>query len=153
MRSFTARAAALLVVIALAAACSSTPSTSPASPAGSGSTAAATDLTGKTWEWTAMTTTSTTPLSVIANPTLYTIRFNDDGTAVATANCNTVQGTWTSSGSNALTIKAGVSTLAQCVPSSLDQAFLTGLARTSSYRMANAELTLGASDGATMTFR
>jgi len=149
MRSFTASRAAVVAIVAIVAACSSSPSTSPST----GSASGASDLTGKTWQLTAVSTTSPTTQSVIANPALYTIRFGADGTATANAKCNTISGIYETSGTNGITIQAGIATIPHCTPSRVDQAFLTGLARTSSYQVANSELTLTGGDGATMTFR
>ena len=109
------------------------------------------DLTGKTWQWTASTTTAPASQSVVPNPENYTIAFATDGTFSAKADCNQVAGQYTTSGSS-LTITPGPSTLVACPDGSLGDLFVAGLAATKSYAIANSELTLTTADG-TMTFK
>jgi heat shock protein HslJ len=127
---------ALAVVVALTlAACSS----------GSG-------LTGKTWQLTATTTKVPASQSVVADPQNYTIEFRSDGTFSAKADCNSVAGTYTTSGSE-LTITLGPSTLAFCGEESVSDVYLTGLGNAAGYAIASNQLTITTKDEATMTFK
>lgn len=109
------------------------------------------DLAGPTWQWTASTTTTPASQSVTPNPENYTITFNKDGTYNGKADCNTIAGSYTTSGSS-LTIAPGPSTLMACPDGSLDALYTAGLLATQSYAIANGELTLTTKDG-TMTFK
>lgn len=110
-------------------------------------------LTGKAWQWTAATTTVPASQSVVPDPENYTIQFNTDGTFNAKADCNQVNGSYTTSGSNGLVIVPGASTMAFCGEESSDTIFLAGLSTTSTYAIANGQLTLNQVGGGTMTFR
>ena len=111
-------------------------------------------LTGKAWQWTASTTQAPASQSVVPDPENYTIQFNADGSFNAKADCNQVNGTYTSSGSS-LTIVPGPSTMAFCGEESLDALYIAGLGSTTSYAIANNQLTLtqGGPAAGTMTFR
>ena len=109
------------------------------------------DLTGKTWQWTASTTTAPASQSVVPDPENYTVAFATDGTFSAKADCNQVAGAYTTSGSS-LTITPGPSTLVACPDGSMGDLFVAGLAATQSYAIANSELTLTTADG-TLTFK
>ena len=69
----------MIVVLAVALA--------PARPPGS-------ILTGTTWQWTGATTGSAGAPLVVPDPPKYTIEFMSDWTFRATADCNTVSGTY-----------------------------------------------------------
>jgi len=109
------------------------------------------DLTGKTWKWQAATTSVPASQSVVPDPENYTITFAADGKYAGKADCNQVAGEYTVSGSS-LTIKPGVSTMAACADTSLDQLFLAGLASVTTYKVDGAKLTLTNAAGDTMTF-
>ena len=126
----------------LLGACSGTGSGS-----GSGS-----DLTGKTWKWTASTTSVPASQSVVPDPENYTIEFKADGTFSAKADCNQLSGTYTTTSSGGLTIVPGPMTLAACGDASLDALFVAGLTATQSYTIATSQLTTKLAEDATMTF-
>ena len=111
-------------------------------------------LTGKTWFLTAGT--DTTPAWQWAVPPAeqanYTITFNTDGTFNAKADCNQVSGTYTTSGTDGLTIEPGPSTLAYCGDGSLDSLFTAALAAATTYKVEGNQLTLTLEGGGTLQF-
>ena len=112
-----------------------------------------TDLTSKTWQWTAATTVSPASQSVVPNPANYTITFAADGTYAGKADCNQIAGTYTTSGSS-LTIKPGPSTLMACAsPDSLDALYVAGLLSTTQYKIEAGGLTTMNAAGDTMQFK
>ncbi len=108
-------------------------------------------LTGQVWEWGSAATDAPGSETVIPEPERYTIEFLDDGTISSKADCNQVNGEYTSPGGGALTITLGASTLVACPEDSMADAFLAGLAGTSSYAIENGQLSLTTTAG-TMTF-
>ncbi len=108
------------------------------------------DLTGKTWQWTASTTTVPASQSVTPDPENYTITFATDGTFSAKVDCNQVAGTYTTSGGS-MTIVPGPSTLVACPEGSAADIYLAILAGTTSYAINGSELVLTTADG-TATF-
>ena len=89
-----------------------------------------TSLTGTTWEWVSVIDPMGQTAS--ADPTRYTILFNEDGTAVIGADCNQVMATYTVADS-ALTIVPGATTLAMCPPDSQAGPFVVGLGAAAVY--------------------
>ena len=87
-------------------------------------------LTGTTWQWLEMAT----PLEsvAVADPTRYTITFNEDGTAAIKADCNQVTATYTADAAT-LSIVPGASTLAMCPEDSAGTAFVTALSSAATY--------------------
>jgi heat shock protein HslJ len=133
IRRAVAAIAAIAAVAVLVAACG-----------GSGS-----DLTGKTWQASAITTTTpafqgVVPADQAAN---YTIAFQSDGNAAIKADCNSVTATYTTGSNNAITITLGASTMAFCGDESLDQAFLAALGTATTYEVSGNTLKLNASGG------
>jgi heat shock protein HslJ len=108
-------------------------------------------LTGKTWQWTASTTTVPASQSVVPDPENYTITFNEDGTWSGKADCNQVSGGYSTTGSN-LTMTLGPTTLMACPEGSLDGLFLEGLGKAASYSISGSDLTITDSDEGTMQF-
>jgi heat shock protein HslJ len=108
-------------------------------------------LTGKVWQWSAMTEKVPASQSVVPDPQNYTIEFKGDGTFALKADCNQGSGTYTTSGA-ALTLEPGPMTLAACPPESQDAIYLQRIFLTDSYTLANNQLVLNQSDGGTMTF-
>jgi heat shock protein HslJ len=108
-------------------------------------------LTGKSWQWTASTTTVPASQSVVPDPENYTITFNTDGTFSGKADCNQVSGEYTTSGSD-LTITPGPTTLMACPEGSLDGLFLEGIGKAASYTISGSDLTITDSDEGTMQF-
>lgn len=87
-------------------------------------------LTGTTWQWLG-TTTGEGPMTV-ADPTRYTITFNEDGTAAIKADCNQVVAQYTVDGSS-ISITPGPTTLALCPEDSQDTVFVTQLSGAAIY--------------------
>jgi heat shock protein HslJ len=153
-RLFALAAAAVIV----AAACSSGSGGSASAGATSGASAAASggsDLTGKNWQLTALTTKVPAFQGVVpaADQAKYTIEFEADGTFAATADCNQVAGTYTATSSGGLTIKLGPSTMAACPEGSLGPEYVTALGLAKSYAIANAELMITLSDEGTLQYK
>ena len=109
-------------------------------------------LTGKTWQLSAITTTTPAFQGVVptAQQSLYTINFNSDGNFQARADCNQLAGTYTTSGSS-LTILPGPMTLALCPEDSLSDEYVQALGNAQSYAIANNSLTI-TTDGGTLQF-
>jgi heat shock protein HslJ len=106
-------------------------------------------LTGKTWQASAITTTTpafqgVVPPDQAAN---YTIAFQSDGNAAIKADCNNVTATYTTGSNNAITITLGASTMAFCGDESLDQAFLAALGAATKYEVSGSTLKLTADGG------
>jgi heat shock protein HslJ len=111
-------------------------------------------LTGKTWQLTAVTEQVPAFQGVVPaeEQTKYTITFGTDGKYAGTADCNVIAGTYTTSGSDAITINPGASTMMACPDDSFGPLFAHGLTTMTTWKIANDELTLSNADGATMTF-
>jgi heat shock protein HslJ len=112
-------------------------------------------LTGKTWQWTAMTTTTPTSQSAVPpdDQANYTIEFKSDGTFASKADCNQLSGTYTTTSSGGLTIVPGPSTLAACPEGSLAPIFQAGLSSAASYAITDGALTITTQDASTLTFK
>jgi heat shock protein HslJ len=112
------------------------------------------ELTGKTWQLTSITEKVPAFQGVIppADQTRYQIKFNDDKTFNATADCNLVGGAYETSGKDQIKITPGISTLAFCPEGSYADLFVHGLSRAKTYAIANDVLTLTLRDEGTMTF-
>jgi heat shock protein HslJ len=82
----------------------------------------------------------------------YTIAFAADGTFNATADCNTVRGTYATTASGGLTITPGPSTIVACPEGSLSDLFVLGLTNAASYQVVSGALTMTLSDGGTLVF-
>ena len=106
-------------------------------------------LTGTTWYLTAGT--ETVPAFQYAVPAgeqaNYTITFNTDGTFNAKADCNQASGSYTTSGTDAMTITPGPMTMAFCGEASLDVLFVHALGETTNYKVASGALTLTQKNG------
>jgi heat shock protein HslJ len=109
------------------------------------------DLTGKTWQWNAATTKAPASQSVVPNPENYTIMFNTDGSYNAKADCNQVNGAYTTNGSS-ITIKPGAATMMACADGSLDAMYVAGLGSATTWAVSSGNLTLTNAAGDTMTF-
>ncbi|MEZ4519361.1 MAG: META domain-containing protein [Chloroflexota bacterium] len=85
---------------------------------------AADSLVGPTWQWVSLTT----PVEQVevADPSLYTIVFNADGTANIKADCNSILADYTVDG-NTINMVLGPTTLVFCGEESQDQVFTQGL--------------------------
>ena len=111
-------------------------------------------LTGETWQLTANTETTPASQGVIpeADQSKYTITFGTDGTWTGQADCNSVNGTYTTSGSDGIDITLGASTMAACPEGSFADLYLAGLDRAETYKVDGSTLTLGLAEGGTFTF-
>jgi heat shock protein HslJ len=112
-------------------------------------------LTGKTWQLTAITEKVPAFQGVVpaADQANYTIEFKSDGTFSAKADCNQLSGTYTTSGSNGLTIVLGPMTLAACPPESLSSQYVEALGKAASYAVASGQLTITLTDEGTLVFK
>jgi heat shock protein HslJ len=122
-------AAALVLLVAVAAACSS---------GGSGGSG----LTGKAWQLTAITTKRPAFQGVVpeADQSKYTIEFKTDGTYGAKADCDSMNGSCTTTACGGLTVQPGT-TIRQC-PGPLPGNYLLALTKATSYAIANGLLTI-----------
>jgi heat shock protein HslJ len=131
----------VLAIVFLAAACT----------AGAGTSA----LTGKTWQLTAVTEKTPAFQGVIpaADQPRYTVLFNTDGTYTGQADCNSIAGKYTTSGTNAITMSPAASTLMACAdPQSFGSIYAHALTTATTWAVANNALTLSRADGGTMQF-
>ena len=112
-------------------------------------------LTGKAWQWTAMTTTAPTSQTVIpdADQPNYTVEFKSDGTFASKADCNQVGGTYTATASNGLTINPGPSTLVLCPEGSMGTVFINALSTAANYAIKGGALTITTMDASMLTFK
>ncbi|MFL5674130.1 MAG: META domain-containing protein [Chloroflexota bacterium] len=115
---------------------------------------AATGLTGKDWQLTAITEKVPAFQGVIpqADQSRYTITFGTDLTFHGKADCNEIAGTYKTPGSNGLTIDVGASTLAFCPEDSLADLYVHALTRARTWAIANDTLTITLSDEGTLAF-
>jgi heat shock protein HslJ len=145
------------VAVIIAAACSSGGGASAGASSAGGSAAASggSDLTGKNWQLTALTTKVPAFQGVVpaADQSKYTIEFKSDGTFASKADCNQVAGTYTTTSSGGLTIKPGPSTMAACPEGSLGPEYVTALALAKRYAIASNELTITLTDEGTLQFK
>ena len=108
-------------------------------------------LTGEPWVWTSFSTSAPGSETVVPNPERYTIQFAADGTFGAKVDCNQVNGTYTTGDGGAMTIVPGPSTLVACPADSLGDDFLQGLTGTTTYTIADKQLSLTRADGGSLT--
>lgn len=109
-------------------------------------------LTGPVWQWTASTEMVPASQSVTPDPENYTVKFDGNGQYSIKADCNQVNGTYTTSGSS-LTLMPGASTLVACGDNSQADYYLQRIFLTTTYAITNGELVLTQSDEGTMTFK
>ena len=109
-------------------------------------------LTGTQWQLASIRQTTPAYQGVVpaADQPRYTITFDTDGTYNGTADCNRISGSYTTSGSNGITINAGISTLAMCPEDSFGPLFAHGLTTATTWSVANGQLTLSRADGASV---
>jgi len=79
-------------------------------------------ITGIVWQWTGVKDRVTGEETTVPNPENYTITFNEDGTLVGKADCNTFSGTY--SQENGFSIMLGPTTMAYCGETSMDTQYL-----------------------------
>lgn len=108
-------------------------------------------LAGVTWEWVSLTDPA--GVTAVADPSLYTILFNADGSANVTVDCNNILADYTVDGSN-ISIALGPSTLVACANPELDAQFTNGLTNAAIYFFEGGELYMDmVADGGTLRFR
>jgi heat shock protein HslJ len=90
-----------------------------------GSTSTTPQLVGPVWQWQ-QTQMNDNSVWEPADPANYTVQFAADGTVAIQADCNQVQGSYTSDDSS-LSITLGPSTMAACGPQSIADQFLAQL--------------------------
>jgi heat shock protein HslJ len=110
-------------------------------------------LTGTTWQLTAVTEKVPAFQGVVPadQQPHYAITFNSDGSFNASADCNQLNGTYTTSGSS-MTITPGAMTMAFCGEESLDTLFVHALGNVASFAIANNQLTLTTKSEGTLVF-
>jgi heat shock protein HslJ len=82
----------------------------------------------------------------------YTLAFAGAGTFSATADCNTVTGTWTATADGGLTLTPGPSTVVPCPEGSHGDLYVLALTNSASYALAEAGLTITLRDGGRLGF-
>lgn len=108
-------------------------------------------LTGVTWEWQSTQAADGTT-EAAADPSRYTLMFNEDGTVSVQFDCNSGGGSYTLEGDK-LTFGPMMTTLMGCPEDSQVDAFSEGLNTVASVALDGDSLTLGLSDGGEMLFR
>lgn len=122
-----------------------------AAGSGEGEAPASDTLTGVTWQWVA----TTTPVETItaADPSRYTILFNEDGTADVRFDCNTGTASYTTGEGNTITITPGATTLMACPADSQAAQFSAGLEAAALYFFQDGDLYIDMfASGGTMQF-
>jgi hypothetical protein len=100
-------------------------------------------LTGKVWQWTSYSENGGT--YAIEHPDSYTIVFNEDGTAVVTADCNRSPWSYTIDGSflrPGMWLRSHAVEWSQCAPGSDAQRFVDHLWPTDSFSVSTDRLEL-----------
>jgi heat shock protein HslJ len=116
-----------------------------------GGTSTAMSLTQGPWQWEGSVRADGTSVAP-ADPTRYTAEFGTTGSLVLQADCNTVLGTYTTSGSS-LSIQLGPSSLVGCPPGSLADEFTNDIAAATRYSLSGGQLSIElGTPGARMTF-
>jgi heat shock protein HslJ len=118
---------------------------------GSGGTSA---LTGKTWYLVSGSSVNPTwqwavPADQQAN---FTIQFNDDKTFSAKADCNQLSGTWSTSGSDGLSIVPGPMTMAYCGDQGFDVLYAGLVGQAKSYATAGTSLDITLADTGRLSY-
>ena len=112
-------------------------------------------LTGKAWQLTAITEQVPAFQGVVpeADQANYTITFNTDGTYNAKADCNSLQGSYTTTGTGGLSIELGPMTLVACPEGSFSDQYVAALGNAASYAIADGSLTITDATGGTLVFK
>ena len=104
-------------------------------------------LEGPTWRWTTLTENAPFARTDVADPGSYTLTLRDDGSFQAVADCNTVNGTFETSGDE-ITFSLGASTLVACPEGSRSDEYIDLLASVSSFNVDGDDLRLYLSNAA-----
>ena len=111
------------------------------------------DIREVTWEWVRFDDTADKNNIVVDDPSLYTLRLNEDGTYSVKADCNLASGNYELE-SSSLKLLPGPTTLAECGPDSLYNTFLADLGYVATYVIEGEQLYLNLwADGGNMVFR
>ena len=111
------------------------------------------DITEGTWHLTSITSIhrqAIVPAEAMAN---YTLKYNDDGTFDAQADCNQVSGTYTVVDESVLTLTLGPSTLAACGEGSLSAEYVQLLGDVKTYSIAENQMTLTLEDSSELLYQ
>ena len=109
-------------------------------------------LTGSVWRWTETLMSDGTRIRPAA-PERYALEFLPDGATRVRADCNTGSGRYETAADRELTLGRLAVTQAACLPGSLGDAYLKGLANVSGYLFDGDNLVLMLTyDGGTMRF-
>lgn len=113
--------------------------------------APAPSLTGVTWEWHHF---GNDRYEMTIHDAAYSVTFDEDGNYFGRADCNSVRGTFSVTGSS-IVINPGPATLVACEPGSLGDAFTAHLLRAAAFSFADdGDLLLDLpADGGTLRFR
>jgi heat shock protein HslJ len=110
------------------------------------------DITGITWQWLRFEDTADLNSIQVTDPSLYTLVLNADGSYNAKVDCNQLMGSYTLEGSS-ITFEPGITTLAECGPESLYNAFLAHLSNVAGFVIDGDNLVLNLwADGGNMLF-
>jgi para-nitrobenzyl esterase len=110
------------------------------------------DITDITWQWLRFDDTADLNNIQVADPALYTLVLNADGSYSAKVDCNQVMGSYTLEVSS-ITFEPGITTLAECGPESLYNTFLAHLSNVAAFVIDGDNLVLNLwADGGNMVF-
>jgi heat shock protein HslJ len=127
-------------------------------PGATAAPAPSTGLTGKAWQLTTITEKVPAFQGTIpaADRSKYTVEFKTDGTFSATADCNTISGSYVTADAAAasgdLAITPSASTTAACADGSFSDLYIIGLTKSSSYAIAGKTLTITLTDQGTLIY-
>jgi heat shock protein HslJ len=112
------------------------------------------DLVGTNWQLTAFTTRDPAASGDVpaAERFKYTASFAQGGSFSATADCNTLLGTWTATATGGLAIVPGASSIVLCGEGSYSDVYILALTNSASYAIANDVLTITLEDGGTLVY-
>jgi heat shock protein HslJ len=105
------------------------------------------EMLDTTWEWQQLTETMPASQSMVANSANYTLVLTADNLYSGKADCNMIQGEYQVSGES-LTLKPGITTLAECGPESSYNQYMDFLAQVDVYHLENGKLVLTFGNGA-----
>lgn len=109
-------------------------------------------ITETTWQWIRFEDTADVNNIIVADPSLFTLTLNADGSYDAKVDCNQVMGSFILENSS-IKFEPGITTLAECGPESLYNTFLEQLGNVASYVFDGENLVLNLwADGGRMVF-
>ncbi len=108
------------------------------------------ELTGRSWQWVSFT--GPVERFDVGTDETYTVTFNPDGTVAVIADCNNAGGSYTED-EGSLSIVMGPMTMAQCLPGSRSEQFVSLLGGSARYFFEGGKLYVDLmADGGTLTF-